>query len=119
MKTPTQKASDTLAKIREMIEDADCGFDNPEAKRRFAGFIQILKMHTSGFLPNDTQRIYLGEQIYKLNEYKEDLFAAGRPRFWQTHGECQTDMLTRCSIAQGLIERHAKEYEQTPATAAG
>ena len=102
-----------MAKIREIIEDADYGFDDPESKRRFAGLIQILKMHTSGFLPDNTQQVYLGEQIYKLNEYKEDLFAATQPRFWRTYGECRTDMLTRCSLAQGLIERHAREYEQT------
>ena len=106
-----------MAQIREMIEDADCGFDDPNAKSRFAGFVQILKMHTSGFLPDDTQRIYLGEQIYKLDEYKNDLFAAARPRFWRTHGECQTDMLMRCSIAQGLIESHAREHEQSVVSA--
>lgn len=112
----TEKALAILAKIRDLIDNVDCGFDDPEARKRVAGLVRILKMHASGFLPNATQQIYLNEQIHKLDEYKEDLFSARKPRFWRTHGECQADMVGRCIMVQGLIQRHATEYEETRAT---
>ena len=105
-------ALSTLAKIRELIENEDIGFDNPEAEKRIAGLVKILKMQTSGFYSDNTQQIYLGEQIGKLDSYKQDLFRGEKPRFWQSHAKCQEDMITRCDIAQGLIERHAREYEK-------
>jgi len=108
----SELALSTLAKIRELIENENIGFDNPEAEKQIAGLIKILKMQTSGFLPDNTQQIYLGEQIGKLDEYKRDLFRGEKPRFWQNHAKCQLDMIMRCDIAQGLIERHAKDYER-------
>jgi hypothetical protein len=107
----SELALSTLSKIRGIIDDEDIGFDNPEAEKRIAGLIKILKMQSSGFLPDNTQQIYLGEQIEKLDEYRRDLFRDKKPRFWQNHARCQEDMKTRCDIAQGLIERHARDYE--------
>lgn len=107
----SEKALDILAQIQKLVEDEDYG-ENPEAKTRITGLIKILKMHASGFLPNDSRQIYLGEQVGKLEEYKEDLYSDQKPRFWQTHDECQSDMVTRCIIARGLIERHATDYEK-------
>jgi hypothetical protein len=105
------RALAVLAKIRDLLENEPYGTDMPEAKRRVAGLIRILKMHTSGVFPNDTRQIYLGEQVGKLDQYKDDLYSSRRPRFWQTHEECKGDMLTRCIIARGLIEQYGKACE--------
>jgi hypothetical protein len=105
-------ALSTLAKIRELIENEDIGFDNPEAENRIAGLIKILKMQTSGFLPDDTQQIYLGEQIGNLKECNRDLFRGEKPKFFQNHARCQLEMIQSCDIALGLIERHARDYEK-------
>ena len=100
-----------LAKIRDLLEKEQYGTDVPEAKRRVAGLIRILKMHTSGFFPNDTRGIHLGEQLVKLDQYKDDLYSGRPPRLWQTHEECKGDMLTRCIVAKGLIEQYGQECE--------
>jgi len=105
------RALAVLAKIRDLLEKDQYGTEMPEAKRRVAGLIRILKMHTSGFLPHDTRGIYLGEQLSKLEQYKDDLYSGRSPRLWRSHEECKDDMLTRCSVARGLIEQHGKECE--------
>jgi len=69
----SEKARAVLTKIRELLESEEYGLDKPDAKERFGGLIRILKIHTSGFLPNDSRDIYLSEQIAKLDEYKGDL----------------------------------------------
>ena len=104
-------ALSTLAKISEAIKNETIGFDNPEAENRVAGLIKILKMQTSSFLPDDTQQVYLGEQIGNLNECNQDLFRGEKPRFFENHAKCQLEMIQSCVIAQGLIERHARDYE--------
>jgi hypothetical protein len=109
---PSAKALPILDQIRDLLDNEEFGLDNPAAEKKIGGLIQILKMHTSGFLPNDLQQIYLNEQIHKLDEYKRDLYRAERPRFWQSHGRCHEEMIAKCIIARGLIERHARDYEK-------
>jgi hypothetical protein len=109
--TKVVRALTVLAKIRDLLEKEQYGTDMPEAKQRFAGLIRILKMHTSGIFPNDTRQIHLGEQVGKLDQCKDDLYSGRQPRCWQTHEECKGDMLTRCDIAQSLIELYGKESE--------
>ena len=104
-------ALSTLAKIREAIENETIGFDNPEAEKRIEGLIKILKMQTSGFLADDLQQNSLREQIGNLAECNQDLFRGERPRFFQSHTRCQEEMIQNCIVAQGLIERHAKNEE--------
>jgi hypothetical protein len=108
----SELALSTLSKIRDLIDNEDIGIDNSEAENRIDGLIKILKMQTSGFLPDDTQQNYLREQIENLNECNQDLFRGERPRFFQTHARCQLEMVQSCIIAQGLIERHASDYER-------
>lgn len=105
------RALTVLAKIRDLLEKESYGTDMPETRRRVAGLIQILKMHTSGLFPNDTRGIYLGEQVAKLEQYKDELYSDRAPRLWQTHEECKGDMLTRCIVAKGLIEQYGLECD--------
>ena len=107
----SEKALSVLDKIRSVLDNEEFGLDNPAAEKKIGGLTQILKMHTSGFLPNDLQQVYLGEQIHKLGEYKQDLYRAEKPRFWLSHAICHEEMMMKCIIARGLIERHARNYE--------
>lgn len=108
----SEKALSVLEKIRDVLENEEFGLDNPAAEKKIGGYIQILKMHTSGFLPNDLHQGYLEEQIHKIDGYKQDLYQAPKPRFWQSHSNCRQEMITKCLITRGLIERHARDYEK-------
>jgi hypothetical protein len=110
----SQQALSILAQIKDLIESELYCLDNSEPLKRFTGLQQILKMHTSNFLPDSTFRVYLGEQIGKLDEYKDYFFDSRRPSPWRTHEECRSAMIKCCLLTQGLIERHAQEFENRP-----
>lgn len=97
-----------------MIKSADLGFDNTEDIQRFTELVRDLSAQVKGFLPNDTRHIYLNEQIGKLDDWKEDLWSARKPRFWMSHGDCRIDMLIRCDLIEGLVGKHAADYEIAP-----
>jgi hypothetical protein len=108
----SQEALSILGKIRDLLESEPYGMDNPEALKQLKGLIQILKMHTSGFLPDSTFKSYLREQIGKIDEYRNDLYSGQSPKYWRTHEECKAEIAKCYIIAEGLIERHARECEE-------
>ncbi len=108
----SDEALGVIDSILELLEVKQYGTAKPETKRHFEALTSRLGALTAEYLPGDTLAIYLGEQVGKLNEYKDHLCMKKRPLFWMSHEACRLDMVSAALKARGLIERHAREYEE-------
>jgi hypothetical protein len=109
---PSQIALNILEKIRALADMDEFELNDPTVLKRFDGLTKILKMRTASFLQNDTRSIYLKEQVWKIEEYKNFLCGAESPRLWMSHDDCRHDIIRSCIFTEGLIKRHATENEK-------